>query len=390
VHRALGKVPLPRPVTIGLAAPFARPGRTAVTATAIVLGATAVTFAAGLSASLTRVAGGLSRAQADPIQVSLPGGGALTRAGKPERPPAAQQRAVEAALRAQPGTLHYTAETTVQARVAGIPQQVPVTAFRGNAAWTGYAMISGRWYSAPGQVDVPTGFLTLTGKAVGDTVTLTAGRARIPVRIVGEVFDTNNRGLDMFTGWQTLARSGVPLIPASYDVGLRPGTDPAAYARALSTLGPGYSVSINTNETFFTTLIGLIGMLVLLLAVVAGLGVLNTVVLHTRERVHDLGIFKAIGMTPRQTIAMVVCWVAGTGLLAGVIAVPAGVALHRYVLPVMARAAGTGLPASYLTVYHPAELVLLALAGTVIAAAGALLPASWAARARTATALRAE
>jgi len=251
-------------------------------------------------------------------------------------------------------------------------------------------MISGHWYRAPGQVDVPTGFLTMTGKAVGDTVILTAGHAQIPVRIAGEVFDTHNRGLEMFTSWQTLARSGVPLTPATYDVGLRPGTSPAAYARALSTLGPGYSVNINTNESFFTTLIGLIGLLVLLLAVVAGLGVLNTVVLHTRERVHDLGIFKAIGMTPRQTIAMVVCWVAGTGLLAGVIAVLAGVALHRYVLPVMATAAGTGLPASYLTVYYPAELVLLALAGTVIAAAGALLPASWAARARTAAALRAE
>ena len=149
-------------------------------------------------------------------------------------------------------------------------------------------------------------------------------------------------------------------------------------------------MNINTNDPFFLTLTGLIGTLVLLLAIVAGLGVLNTVVLHTRERVHDLGVFKAIGMTPRQTIAMVVCWVAGTGLLAGVIAVPAGMALHRYVLPVMASAAGTGLPASYLNVYRPAELVLLALAGIMIAAVGAMLPAGWAARTRTAAALRAE
>jgi putative ABC transport system permease protein len=149
-------------------------------------------------------------------------------------------------------------------------------------------------------------------------------------------------------------------------------------------------VSLNTNDPFVLTLIGLIGTLVLLLASLAGLGVLNTVVLQTRERVHDLGIFKSVGMTPRQTVAMVVCWVAGTGLLAGVVAVPAGVALHRYVLPVMARAAGTGLPASYLNVYRPAELILLALAGIMIAAAGAMLPAGWAARTRTASALRAE
>jgi putative ABC transport system permease protein len=66
------------------------------------------------------------------------------------------------------------------------------------------------------------------------------------------------------------------------------------------------------------------------------------------------------------------------------------VALHRYVLPVMASAAGTGLPPSYLSVYRPAELVLLAPAGIMIAAAGAMLPAGWGARIRTAAALRAE
>ena len=94
---------------------------------------------------------------------------------------------------------------------------------------------------------------------------------------------------------------------------------------------------------------------------------------------HDLGVFKALGMTPRQTIAMVMCWVAGTGLVAGPIAVPAGVALHRYVLPVMASSANLGLPASFLNVYHGWELVALGLAGVTIAVAGALLPAGWAA-----------
>jgi len=137
-------------------------------------------------------------------------------------------------------------------------------------------------------------------------------------------------------------------------------------------------------------ILGLVAALTLLIAVVAGLGVLNTVVLQTRERVHDLGVFKAVGMTPRQTIAMVVSTVAGTGLVAGLIAVPAGVALHRYVLPVMGNAVQTGLPAAVLNVYRPWELVLLALGGLAIAVTGALAPAGWAARTRTASALRAE
>jgi putative ABC transport system permease protein len=118
--------------------------------------------------------------------------------------------------------------------------------------------------------------------------------------------------------------------------------------------------------------------------------VLNTVVLQTRERVHDLGVFKAVGMTPRQTITMVVSTVAGTGLVAGLAAIPAGVALHRYVLPVMGHAVQTALPAAVLDVYHAPELVLLALSGLAIAVTGALAPAGWAARARTASALRAE
>ena len=77
-------------------------------------------------------------------------------------------------------------------------------------------------------------------------------------------------------------------------------------------------------------------------------------------------------------------------LIAGVIAVPAAMILHSSVLRTMAHAGGTAIPASYVNVFTPAEFVLLALAGLVIGVVGALLPASWAARARTATALRAE
>jgi putative ABC transport system permease protein len=310
------------------------------------------------------------------------------------RPPtaAAAQHAVQAALRAQPGTLRYVAQADQPVTVAGLPQPVAVTAFRGDASWTGYDMISGRWYAGPGQVDVASRFLTVTGTTIGDTVTLTLNGRQIPVRIVGQVFATDNSGLAMVTGWQTLAGADPGLVPDRYDVAVRPGTDLTAYVLALrGRLGPDYLAQVNNRPSEDAYLmISLIGALTVPLAVVAGLGVLNTVVLHTRERVHDLGVFKAVGMTPRQTIAMVVCWVAGTGLAAGVIAVPAGITLHRLVLPAMAAAADVGLPASVLNVYHGQELAAPALAGIAIAAAGALLPASWAASIRTATALRTE
>ena len=64
--------------------------------------------------------------------------------------------------------------------------------------------------------------------------------------------------------------------------------------------------------------------------------------------------------------------------------------MHRYVIPAMAGAAGLGVPPSLQNVYGPGELAALALAGLLIALAGALLPAGWAAQSRTASALRAE
>ncbi|HUB41527.1 MAG TPA: FtsX-like permease family protein [Streptosporangiaceae bacterium] len=402
-HRLLGRLRLPRPVTMGLAAPFARPARTAVTMVAILLGAVAVTLAVGLSTSLNGVVEALSHQQAEPVQVPVPGatgpgGGGLVHikgpgsGGTPPPRPAEAQRAIEAALRAQPGTLHFTAEASQLVTVAGLTQQAMITAFRGNANWTGYDMIAGHWYTGPGQVDVPARFLTVTGDAVGDNVTIVSGARQVTARIVGEVFSTQDDGLQLIADWKTLQDIAPAATPGLYDVGLRPGTDVAAYVQGLgSRLGSGYVVLPNQRSSDVVDLmVALIGTLTLLLAIVAGLGVLNTVVLHIRERVHDIGVFKAVGMTPRQTIAMVVCWVAGTGLVAGLIAVPVGIALHGIVLPAMANAADVGVPANLLNVYQPAELAGLALAGLAIAVAGALLPATWAAATRTATALHAE
>jgi len=137
-------------------------------------------------------------------------------------------------------------------------------------------------------------------------------------------------------------------------------------------------------------MIALISTLTVLLALIAGLGVLNTVVLYTRDRVHDLGAFKAVGMTPRQVITLVLCPVAGIGLIGGLIAVLAGVTLHHYILPAMASGVRLVLPSSVPDVYRAPELVALALAGMIIAIAGAMAPATWAATARTVSALHTE
>ena len=402
-HRLLGRLPLPRPMTIGLASPFARPARMAGTLAAVLLGVTAVTFAVGLVTSLRRAVADINLSRTEQVQVYYNGPGPFgpkpsgpTHPAQPSSAP--PQRVIPAALGSVPGTAHFVLEEDNEyVKVSGLVQPIAVTAFRGNAGWLGYTMSSGHWYTGPEQAVVPKRFLTTLHITVGDTVTITgAGGRAIPVRIVGEVFDGHNDSLTMLTDWRTLTATDPGLTPnpmnVQYDVGLRSGTEPTAYVRTLGAkLGSNYGVSINQNGGGGAAIaIALAGTLTLLLSIAAGLGVLNSVVLQTRERVHDLGVFKAVGMTPRQTVAMVLCSVAGTGLLAGVLAVPAGIVVHRYVLPAMAGAAGLGVPSSLLNVYAAGELAALALAGLAIALAGALLPAGWAARSRTASALRAE
>ncbi len=403
-HRLLGRLALPRPLTLGLASPFARPARMAGTLAAVLLGVTAVTFAVGLVTSITRAVADLDLTNTEQVRVNYggpgPGGPGPSGPGAPSQsqPSSAQlQRVVPAALRSMPGTAHYALEEDNQyVSVSGLVQPIAVTAFLGDAGWI-YTMSSGHWYTRPDQAVVPKRFLTTLHLTVGDTLTITGSGGRgISVRIVGEVFDHENDGLMMLTDWRTLTAADAGLTPdpsnSQYDVGLRPGTDPNAYANALGAkLGSNYFVAINQRGGRGAAIaIALAGTLTLLLSIAAGLGVLNTVVLHTRERVHDLGVFKAVGMTPRQTVAMVLCSVAGTGLLAGLLAVPAGILVHGHVIPAMVAALGLGLPASLQNVYGAGELAALVLAGLAIALAGALLPAGWAAQSRTAVALRAE
>jgi putative ABC transport system permease protein len=399
-HRLLGRLHrLPRPMTIGLASPFARPTRTAVTLAAVLAGGVAVTFAIGLATSLSMVYTSLNHSAAEPVQIPLAGvsggsGGAvrIVQGAGPAPSLAAQEHTIQAALNAQPGTEHYAAEADDEVSVLGLAQPLSLIGFTGDASWTGYALISGHWYAGPHQVDVNTVFLTDTGLSVGDSYTLTSGGRHARVTIAGEVFDPQGSSAVMIGAQSTLSPVDPRLAPGQYDVAVKPGTSLSAYVNALNkAIGQNNPVSANTsNSSTYVIIIGLITTMTLLLAAVAALGVLNTVVLQTRERVHDLGVFKAVGMTPRQTIAMVVCSVAGVGLLAGLIAVPLGMALHRYVLPIMGNAAQTAVPPAFLNVYHPSELVLLALAGLAIAVVGALAPAGWAAKTRTASALRAE
>ncbi|MBV1850589.1 ABC transporter permease [Catellatospora tritici] len=391
-RRALTASRLPRPIALGLGMPLARPSRAVATLVALLLGAVTLVFSNGLSASMNEVNTAFTRIDAVPVtvHVMIPGAfGPQFRppGGDPVDPP--DPADVAAAVAATAGTAHSTMLRMADIRVAGIAQEVNLNGYTGDASWNGYRIAAGRWYRGTSEVVVTSYFARQTGYAVGDRVVLPGGRE---VTITGEVIN----GSDQLTMIGDASLLTKPLM-AEIEVALAPGTDPGAYTQALRQQFPeetsGVYVEDRTvgedGETFLI-IQALIATLTLLLGVVAALGVLNTVVLTTRERIHEIGVLKSLGMTPRQTRTMVITSMVGLGLLAGVVAVPLGVALHHAVVPVMGEAASTALPRSAMEVYQPGQLVLLGGAGIVLAVLGALLPAGWAARTRVATALRAE
>ncbi|MFI6369884.1 ABC transporter permease [Streptomyces sp. NPDC050546] len=394
--RLAGRLPLPQPVALGLARPFARPARASAMGAAILFGTVAVTFTVGMGASLGQVMKARAHDAADVVvPAPLPDFGSQGPGHDTEKRPEADPAAVAAAVKAVAGTGKYYSAATVRATVAGLTGTIDVNAFTGDASWGGYTMVSGRWIDRPGEAVVPTPFLAATGTGVGDTVTLNGLAEPVTVRIVGEVLDPRNDGMQLFTDASTLTAAHPDLAETSHHIAVAPGTDVTGYLDALNRdLAPlgvtARAGGLDAGSEMVATLNALSLILTLMLVAVAALGVLNGVLLDTRERVREIGVHKALGMTPRQTVAMVLTSVVVTGLVAGALGVPLGVALHGWVLPAMGDSVGLRLPGSVIAVYRGAELLPLALGGLLIATLGALLPAGWAAGARTATALRTE
>ncbi|MFF1274058.1 ABC transporter permease [Streptomyces marokkonensis] len=409
-HRAMGLLPLPRPVTYGLATPFTHPVRTLAMLLAVAFATVAATFAVGLTSSLTAVGTSQNPESRAAVTVTTtkrnsvapppppPAGGSVTGpspvggsvAGTSE-PKAADPAKVRSAITSQAGTGSYYGKTQTEVAVAGVSGSVQASLYEGDASSGSHPMISGQWITGTGQVVVPTRFLERTSTELGDTVRVTYEKETANLRIVGESFDTSGSGLEIHTGMANFASA----VPSTFLIEVKSGVSADEYAQKVAAVVQPLGGDATTNtpsgqEGVILIMSAMAVLLTLMLVSVAGLGVLDSVVLDTRERIHDLGVCKAIGMSPRQTMSLVLASVTAIGVIGGLIGVPAGYALHGLVMPVMGRAVGTSLPSPVLDVYEPVQLLLLGLGGVVIAVLGALIPAGWAARARTATALRTE
>ncbi|MGW4487301.1 ABC transporter permease [Amycolatopsis sp. NPDC004368] len=211
-------------------------------------------------------------------------------------------------------------------------------------------------------------------------MTVELGGNRTRVTFVGVTL-TNNADT-IYADWSTLDLLAPGARADSYDVQLGPGTSREALVAAAKAQDPGLDAAPPRDGTSSqaVVLVSSASILTLVLAIVAALGVFNTVALNAHERRRDLGMLKAIGMTPRQVTVMMITSTAALGVAGGLIGLPLGFFVHRLVGPAMLRAAQSDVFGFVIDVYRAPTLVLLGRAGIAIAVLGAVIPAGRAAR----------
>jgi len=266
------------------------------------------------------------------------------------------------------------------------------TFYQGNSTRLGWLVLKGRWFSAPGEAVAASALLQELHLQVGDSFSGPIDGRPVRIRIVGITFDPDNAGRAFIADWSTLAAAAPHAEASTYYVALRPGADPAAFARRIQSTQPDF---VNAQVADFgASSVGLLESvmvaLVLVLILIAIVGVFNTVLLNTRERIRDTAVLKAVGMTPGQILAMVTVSASMLGLVGGLLGVPAGFALHRGLMGLMGNLIGNEMPSVALNVFNPLVLPLLVIAGLLLAILGAVIPARWAARLPVAGVLHAE
>jgi putative ABC transport system permease protein len=255
----------------------------------------------------------------------------------------------------------------------------------------GLVVLEGRSVQQPGEAIVAQGLLDALGLRIGDELRLMVQGRPLAVRIVGRFYSSWNRGVVAVMSAETLlAEVDAALRPEGYFVRLTPGTDPFA-VRALLLAASGSQIGVRVWETpeaqqglraaFFTVSVGLL--------LIGAITLFNATWLAVQERTRDLGILKAIGLTPHQIVVSVV---SGAALQAFVAAI-GGAALGYVVTQLlydfaMSQQGGGG--GGIAPVNWPLVLLLVVIGVELIVIASSALPARQAARIQASDVLRHE
>jgi putative ABC transport system permease protein len=241
-------------------------------------------------------------------------------------------------------------------------------------------------------VILPQSLATATGTHVGDTVQFATGTKLSDFKVVGIVAHSIPADSQeaILVGWQdavtVFGASGADFFAVRFEAGkestARPALEDAAslYALEASNLDRVQGTVGDALDRVFR----LLDALALIAVLVAGLGMVNTFSMSVIERVREIGVLRATGMSRRQIWGMVVIEAGILGVLGALVGAVVGVVVGA--LLVYWSSGGFGVS------FEPpwASIGLSVLFGVVVSLAAAVYPARLASRLSIARALQHE
>jgi putative ABC transport system permease protein len=350
-----------------------QPGRTAVTAGALMVGVALVTF-------VSIFASGVQKTIAKAVDDNLTAAFVVQNT---DGFSSFSAKALPAVARVD-GVSQVSAVRFSQARVQGVKGNTPVSGIEPSTFTALYSVSQGEdalRSLRPGEVAVSKDFADKNTTKAGQTlqVTTPVGR-RVALRVRGIVDDQGDLTSALIvTNAQMVSAFGEPK-DAFGMVGLRPGANAkAVQANVQRTLDRQFpEAEVLTAAEFKDNVSGQVNQLLYLiyallaLAIIVSLfGIVNTLVLSISERTRELGLLRAVGTTQRQVKRVVRYEAVITSLIGGVIGIVVGVVLAILFTQ----------PLNNFTLSIPvASLVILLVVAGIAGVAAAVVPARRAAK----------
>jgi putative ABC transport system permease protein len=242
---------------------------------------------------------------------------------------------------------------------------------------------------SPGATILPRAIADRDGLVVGSTITLAVSGGRVvDLRVVGIVERTvpGGAGETILIGWgDATTIFGVPgadVLAVRYEAGAeaaaRPGVDQIARESALE---PTPLVRLaGAVDAALGQVFGLFDGLAIVAVIVAALGIVNTLTVSVLERVRELGVLRAAGLTRGQVRRTVVIEAGILGIVGSIIGVVTGLVAAAILVLIgrsapivldppwvtIATAAVLGIGVSMIAAWYPARLASrLAIAAAV-------------------------
>jgi putative ABC transport system permease protein len=252
-----------------------------------------------------------------------------------------------------------------------------------------FPIVEGRMFERLDEAVVGYGLVREWDLHLGDTVTVPLEGQQLTFRVVGTCRISSQGGRMLVLPLEAIRRVKPEVEPFRWILKLRPGADVDAIAAGLTYASNGsLEIDIVGEEDFpewLRLLQGVLAALSLVLGGIAVVGVFSNVWMGVHERQQELGMLKAVGMTPGQVTLSVLIGATGIALVGYAVGLPVGLAAINLLTDTVARGVGYGP-------LHPSiggmEALLLLPAILLLAVIGALLPAQRAGRTRVTDTLR--